>query len=520
MIALIVLGLSMLVGLSVVLANPVIGWSNNFDFARSSACTGLWTASHGRPLFTAHPSGPLPFFVAGPRLSESCLPSSDHLFSWLVVSWVSKGGLIATQWIGLVHFIALIVPVSWLALRTKSLAIVWTIALSYFLVFANMTTLGFFNTLYADSSVIISLYLSAILLITVIYDRTRRTWPSFLVLCFAMGWLALSKLQAYPFALLMLLGFGVFLVRIRAWRVLPLVVITFAIVIPVTHTFQNPTAYPFSHIIKTANADDALYGVMLPAIAQHGGLGATGIPTECRRFVGATWYTATRSADFTHCSEWAAGNRTKVTLRYAMTVGPPIGDLHSVLTRTSGLTPRDLALSDHPTQPGNVKHIAENLSVLTQLSRSVSASLWANSLMFVWWPLGMVLSVGAFLAHRRRTNAFWRGWLAVGVVAGAGVLIEVAFSLSALLGDGIHEYTRHSYPFVVGLALSITAVALFAGAAMCSPTGPPTSTAASSGQGEDLGAVLSDADGVLEVRRERAILGDDPPTVLEGEGLG
>ena len=497
-----ILGLLIAWSLAVVLSEPVIGWANNFDFARSSACTGLWSSLNGHILFDAHKSGPLGFLISGQLQSDSCLPSSDQVFSFALVPWIAKGGFIATQWLGLLHLIVLIIPVSWLALRTRSLAILWTITISYFLIFNNLNTLGFFNALYADSSVLIATYLAAMFLIALVYDPSRRTVVTFLITCLAMGWLALAKDLAFPLALVLLITLGVFVAVMKKWRVLAVVFLIVLGVILVNQHFHDRHTYSFTHTIAMANADDAIYGVMLPAITTHGSLSATGIPQECRSFVHTTWYSAPRSPAFLRCSDWAVANRTSITTRYFATLTPPLSALQTALTQSWGLAPQGIHLSEHPGRPRKVVQVTSGLSVLSWTSRILPAATFGALMLYVAWPLGLLVTIVAASGVRSKRRASSRRWLLVGLCTGLGVLIQVAFVVSALLGDGFHELARHGYAQIIGIAFEVIGFGLLAGLLLLGSGQATAPTGQFLGQGEDLRPIVGHTDGVLEMSGE------------------
>ena len=67
---------------------PVLGYANQFDMGRTSACLALWPALPEPARYEAHREAPIGRYVDGERRPDECYVSSELIFSGLaLVSW-------------------------------------------------------------------------------------------------------------------------------------------------------------------------------------------------------------------------------------------------------------------------------------------------------------------------------------------------------------------------------------------------------------------------------------------------
>jgi hypothetical protein len=81
---------------SLVLHEPLLGYGNNYDMIRVQACHQLWPTAEGYSPATGSPAHPLDMYRFDRSLTigmRSCLPSSEHLFTYLGegMTYVLKG---------------------------------------------------------------------------------------------------------------------------------------------------------------------------------------------------------------------------------------------------------------------------------------------------------------------------------------------------------------------------------------------------------------------------------------------
>ena len=65
---------------AIVGATPMLGYANQFDMARTSACVGLWPDLPAPARFEAHPQAPLSHYVRRDDPSDECYLSSELAF--------------------------------------------------------------------------------------------------------------------------------------------------------------------------------------------------------------------------------------------------------------------------------------------------------------------------------------------------------------------------------------------------------------------------------------------------------
>ena len=64
----------------VVGASPMLGYANQFDMGRTSACFGLWPDLPEPARYEAHPQAPIARYVRGEQRPEECYRSSELAF--------------------------------------------------------------------------------------------------------------------------------------------------------------------------------------------------------------------------------------------------------------------------------------------------------------------------------------------------------------------------------------------------------------------------------------------------------
>ncbi|MGH8802156.1 MAG: hypothetical protein ACREX6_07650, partial [Casimicrobiaceae bacterium] len=83
---------------ALVLHMPLLGYANQYDMARSSACVDLWPALPSPARYAAHQAAPLPRYEVEHVPGGPCYPSSVLAFVEL-----AKGGVTALRWAWLIR---------------------------------------------------------------------------------------------------------------------------------------------------------------------------------------------------------------------------------------------------------------------------------------------------------------------------------------------------------------------------------------------------------------------------------
>src|ERR1700704_843888 len=93
---------------AVVGAAPLVGYANQFDMRRTSACVGLWPDVPPAARLEAHPEAPFTRYVRGERRPDECYWSSELLFVAPVAATMHVDETIDLRVIGAIKAAALI----------------------------------------------------------------------------------------------------------------------------------------------------------------------------------------------------------------------------------------------------------------------------------------------------------------------------------------------------------------------------------------------------------------------------
>ncbi len=274
---------------AVVGASPMLGFANQFDMARVSACIGLWPDLPEPARFAAHPQAPLSRYVRFEGASSGCYLSSELVFVAPVRVFTSPGSAVDLRWIGatkatLLVGLALVFAVS---LRHRP---AWMLAhaMLFAVVVCDPLNALWLNTLYTEFAAVFFAY-AAIVLLVVLGARDRLSTPpsTGLVAAFALSLAGLGLSRQQHVLLPAVLALPAML---SLWRPAPraaLAIVAIVIAIPLIQVgFVDRNSK-----IAAANNVDAVLGAILPAsldptLTAH----RLGLPERCLRSSGATWY--------------------------------------------------------------------------------------------------------------------------------------------------------------------------------------------------------------------------------------
>src|SRR5215831_9702290 len=88
---------------AVVGATPLLGYANQYDMGRTSACVGLWPDLPSPSRYEAHPQSPLARYVRGERRPDECYPSSELLFVAPAAAIAAPGEKVDLRLVGAVE---------------------------------------------------------------------------------------------------------------------------------------------------------------------------------------------------------------------------------------------------------------------------------------------------------------------------------------------------------------------------------------------------------------------------------
>ncbi|WP_343578048.1 hypothetical protein [Pseudomonas sp.] len=423
---------------AVVTASPVIGYANSWDFAREEACFGIWPKyPDGRSKMDANPAGPTNVLIRdGETNGFLCLPSADNVFGHLIGYVRPIGTHVDLRVFGLMRAAVLILSVGVLltcTVRVRNRAI---IAISLLGIFGDITYLGFFNTLYSDTSVQIGAYLSAmgVFLFSSRYERLSvRLVSVSLIGLFLLG---ATKLQYAPLAFLAgLLFAGIALFVKRSLRV-AVVFLVAAIAVPLTFSMAVINA-PVSSDMRRANAIDTFMGAVLPSASDpRAAMGKIGLPEHCAHLLGKTFYDPGVAQDGT-CPEILKVSRGALLLLF---VSDPNTLLQPVVAATKKLY-LGMAYSDTENPDGKTGR-RYRLVTLTSVSTALKGlSEFAFQMLFV---ISAALAACAPFLFRDRESV-------VLLVVGGGISIYAV--LSSVFGDGLFDIQKHAALFLLGFVI-------------------------------------------------------------------
>lgn len=272
---------------------PVLGYANQFDMGRTSACFGLWPDQPAPGRFGAHREAPLARYVEGERRPDECYVSSELLFTaTAIASWklaaaagVASPSAMDLRYVGVVKATALVLlALIFTILLRERPAWMLTHAAVFAVVLADPMVTLWLNTLYTEFAAVFFAYAAVICLVIIAGDNPggHRRHVAFGAALLGLG---LSRQQhALLPACLLLLAWPLIWQNARRLA-LPLAIAASAVVVLQAVVIPRPPS------IAAANNVNVVLGTLLPAAGDEASaLSQLGLPAGCAAVVGATWY--------------------------------------------------------------------------------------------------------------------------------------------------------------------------------------------------------------------------------------
>jgi len=138
-------------------STPMFGYANNYDFIRQSSCLGLWVYVDGKQSRSASPWAPSAIYdgAIDPSL---CQRSIDTLMVSGLLKFHEVGDQVSLKEIGLCRALILVLLSILYFFCHLSLIQKLFASLLFFLMFFDISNLLYFNTLYLETSVLISIF--------------------------------------------------------------------------------------------------------------------------------------------------------------------------------------------------------------------------------------------------------------------------------------------------------------------------------------------------------------------------
>jgi hypothetical protein len=295
---------------TIVGATPMLGYANQYDMARTSACVGLWPDLPAPARFEAHPQAPLSRYVRLDERSDACYPSSELAFVAPAIAAVSVGEAVDLRRIGLFKATLLLALALAFTLLLQSRP-GWALlhAALFAIVICDPLNTLWLNTLYTEFAALFFLYASIVLLVAIaarefLDDAPNRWLVAAFALCLAG--LGLSRQQHLLLPLLLSLPAVVSLWNPARRSALAILAIAALVAIAQAGSIErNPT-------IVAANNTDVVLGALLPAsLDPVRTANRLGLPERCLQSMGASWYVTMGESLTQSCPEASSVSRLR-----------------------------------------------------------------------------------------------------------------------------------------------------------------------------------------------------------------
>ena len=427
---------------------PLLGYANQFDMGRTSACLGLWPDLPEPARYAAHRSAPITRYVEGERRPDECYVSSELLFAGAAIAaWkVAVGAGIANaaamdlRYVGAVKAIALVVLAWMLAFLMRERPAWALIHVAVFaIVLADPVVTLWMNTLYTEFAAVFFAY-AALVCAAVIADMapTRRGWyAGFGIALLGLG-VSRQQHALLPLCLLMLVVTAIW--REKRSALPPLFLVACAAVVLQSFVFTRPPS------ISAANNANVVLGTILPAAhEQTRAVRQLGLPPHCEQMIGATWYVTMGEDLQTACPEVLTISRLTV---FHLLAAEPMIALRTLMKAAPLTQPALLQYvgSDASKSYGSLHSLPSvfALSIAAAIER-LPVPAYVGLLLAA--AIGLLVSIAAWLAAvcRRRSPT-------TDVVLTAALTGTTSYAiLTSVFGDGMVELPRHAHLGAVAL---------------------------------------------------------------------
>jgi hypothetical protein len=446
-------------------AVPIAGYANNLDFFRQSACIGVWQHYPGSPRIAAHLAGPVDDVeYDGHRDAYYCMRSSDNLFPWAVAHLFGKHAHFGLHDIGLAKAAVSAALVVFVVAQPVGAAARLAIALAFLLVFGDVATLAYFNTLYVDASGLIFTTVLVGLIAAVAGRRRAPGWGVWSVVAACVVWLGTVKPQ-YA-ALAALLGLVASIGFFAFWRdrVRSAALAVIAVLTPVLFFALNDGAANIMRVVDGVDVTDTVLEAVLPHARDPAqALRLVGLSPACGQDIGQNSYTLTASLRAA-CPRIGDVSRLRLIplfLVQPLTFFGPLAD-------AAGRLKAGFIGLAHFERAGD-----ETLWRFRVLD-ATSLSTWLGALperlytAVVWLVMGGFFVSAAWLGVRLRGTDLpeRRRVVCDAALPLAGGLVCAYAVVSSVFGDGYIELLRHAACAFVGIAFFLAGLAQLGFAAL------------------------------------------------------
>lgn len=441
----------------VVAASPMLGYANQFDMGRTSACFGLWPDLPEPARYEAHPQAPIARYVRGEQRPAECYRSTELAFVAAALAIAPRDGPVHLRLVGAVKGAVLILVALGLdaALKRRPAWALANAAVFAFVLADPMTTL-WLNTLYTEFGALLGAYASIGLLPALVVREPQSAPPRWTLFGFVCSLTVLGMSRQQHLLLPAVLALPVL---VSLWRTARGIALGLALGVLAIALAQATIARPAT--ITAANNVDVVLGAILPASRDQARTAARlKLPERCLQSSGASWYETMGESLAATCPEALAMPRRALA---AVAFAEPSTIVRAVLRGLPQLQDwrlgylgsvedRDFAGSDA------VRVVAGPAAI------SLAPAVTALPGKAFAWVLGaslalLIASAGATLLASIRGSPAPFALVIYALTATAWYAI-----LTSILGDGYVEIPRHAQLAAPNLAaaLLIAAGALLA----------------------------------------------------------
>ncbi|HUL95981.1 MAG TPA: hypothetical protein VLT89_08215 [Usitatibacter sp.] len=467
-LALVVLGLARAALL--VAHDPLVGYANQYDMIRTSACLGLFPDIAKPRRYEATPQAPLAAYRLENVRADLCYPSTEVAIANAVVfvaqtgDWM-RGGM-KLQWIGyaklaLLAFAAL--ALAWSLHPHPNAALLHGLVLA--LVVCDPVVTLWFNTMYTEFSAIWGLY-AAIGAICALAISGRAAYLLTAILALALVSLAFSREQFALLAPALVVTAGPWL-----WARSPHLAVS-AFGVALVASIISFALTPRGDLVAKTNRVDAYLGILVPATGHPAeALGWLALPQRCESMVGATWYLRHGENLDEQCPEaykldsfaflGIAQRQPEAIARAVARVLPAAQELGVDLGTLAG--DRRVALNELPWWLRSPLHAVQ---------WRIPTALYAWMVMAT--AMAAPLALLAAFAWARPSDEGSGAPLLLAMLLGGTALYSI---LTAVLGDGLSEAARHFLPGNLAIWSGLLALAVAIPASIARWSGAPRASA-------------------------------------------
>lgn len=455
-----ILILALLKLMTVVFLSPLMGYANNWDFIRQSSCVGVWQFHPEIPKTSKYVDAPVnPLIFDGEKLPFFCLKSIDNVFPYLATLFHRVGDPIDFRAISFFKVSALLAGLFLILVYALNYAQKIAITIAFFLVFGDMFTLLYINTLYLEFSVIAALFLLIPMTAILLSSREPPRLPVLILFLLSILWLGLTKQQYSPLAPVTALTAA--FVFWYHWRGYSYAAIFFMVALAIPLLFaQMNKDIGIMNAINFANKTNTYLGAVLPeAQDKEAALVRLGLPNHCLAGVGKTWYTPGMQENHL-CPEVKDSSRIRLLglfFEQPVTLYEP---LYMASQQLHPFYPEYLGYLEEPGIENTRRYqFAKSLNftrVIGSLGANTGVWLLVSGSALALIAIMVLLGGGVHSATKTLYQARFGLWL---IALGGSVMFYSVFS--SIFGDGYAEIPRHAVGFTVGLAFQVSGLINF-----------------------------------------------------------